>query len=77
LENKFSQLLEVDGCTASANLTAWNSDDSGNLTGWVTKTESDTLSGNSYSGTFTFYDLDGNILFQHDGTLTATRVSSP
>jgi hypothetical protein len=58
-------------------LIGWSYDDKGiNLTGYFTKTETDTLNGATYSGNFevTFYDLGGNILFQHDGTLTATRV---
>ncbi|HEX3653581.1 MAG TPA: hypothetical protein VHU18_12235 [Rhizomicrobium sp.] len=67
---------KISGHTVSVSLIAWNYDDSGNLTGWLTKTETDQLSGDSYSGNFevTFYDLSGNIIFQHDGTLTATRV---
>ncbi|MBV8798193.1 MAG: hypothetical protein JO208_00050 [Alphaproteobacteria bacterium] len=63
--------------TVSLYLIGWSFDDKGNaLTGYFTKTETDTVSGNSYSGNFevTFYDLGGNIVFQHDGTLTATRV---
>lgn len=58
-------------------MAGWSYDNQGkNLTGHFTRSETDTVSGNSYSGTFevTFYDLQGNILFQHDGTLTATRV---
>jgi len=68
---------KVDGHTVSVSLIAWNYDESGNLTGWLTKTETDTLSGDAYSGTFevTFYDLDGNIVFQHDGTLSAVRAT--
>ena len=63
--------------TLSLYLIGWSFDPKGNnLTGYFTKTETDTVSGNAYSGNFevTFYDLSGNILFQHDGTLTATRV---
>jgi len=55
----------------------WSFDPKGNnLTGYFTKTETDTVSGNAYSGDFevTFYDLGGNILFQHQGTLAATPV---
>jgi hypothetical protein len=66
-----------DDGSYSLYLIGWTYDDKGqNLTGTFTKTETDTLSGDSYSGTFevTFYDLSGNILFQQDGTLTATRV---
>jgi hypothetical protein len=49
-----------------------------NLIGYFTKSETETVSGKSYSGSFevTFYDLDGNIQFQHDGTLTAVRITS-
>lgn len=64
--------------TMSLSLIGWTYDDKGNtLIGYFTKTETDTPAGNSYSGTFevTFYDLQGNIQFQHDGTLTATRVN--
>lgn len=68
---------KVDGHTVSVSLIAWNYDDSGNLTGWLTKTETDSLSDDAYTGTFevTFYDLDGNIVFQHDGTLSAVRAT--
>lgn len=61
-------------------LIGWSYDDKGKaLSGYFTKTETDTVSGDSYSGAFevTFYDLAGNILFQHDGTLTATRIGAP
>jgi hypothetical protein len=66
-----------DDGTVSVFLTGWTFDPKGNsLAGYFTKTETETVTGKSYSGTFevTFYDLSGNILFQHDGTLTATRV---
>ena len=66
--------------TVSHFLIGWTYDDKGKaLTGYFTKSETDTPSGDSYSGSFevTFYDLSGNILFQHDGTLTATRVAGP
>jgi|SRR6185312_1186937 len=59
-------------------LIGWTYDAKGKtLSGYFTKSETDTVSGDSYSGTFevTFYDLAGNILFQHDGTLNATRVN--
>jgi hypothetical protein len=64
--------------TVSLYLIGWSFNARGNtLTGYFTKTETDTLSSNSYSGNFevTFYDLQGNTLFQHDGTLTAARVN--
>ncbi|HLY06340.1 MAG TPA: hypothetical protein VKR31_11390 [Rhizomicrobium sp.] len=57
----------------------WTYDTRGNnRNGYFTKTESETLSGDSYSGTFevTYYDLGGNITFQHDGTASATRIES-
>jgi hypothetical protein len=66
-----------DDGSMSLYLVGWSYDDQGdNLTGYFTKTETDTVSGKTYSGNFevTFYDLSGNILFQHDGTLTASRV---
>jgi hypothetical protein len=66
-----------DDGSISVFLTGWTYDDAGdNLIGYFTKSETDTVSGGSYTGTFevTFYDLQGNIEFQHDGTLTATRV---
>ena len=33
--------------------------------------------GQSYSGTYArkFYDVNGNFLFENDGTLTATRLT--
>ena len=67
----------VDG-TLSLYLIGWTFDLKGNnVTGYFTKTETDTVSRRAYSGNFevTFYDLTGNILFQHQGTLTATPVS--
>jgi hypothetical protein len=63
--------------TVSVFLTGWTYDNKGsNLTGYFTKAETETLTRKGYSGTFevTFYDLSGNIVFQHDGTLTATHV---
>jgi hypothetical protein len=63
--------------TVSVYLIGWSYDPKGNsLAGYFTKAETETVTGNSYSGSFevTFYDLQGNILFQHEGTLTATRV---
>jgi hypothetical protein len=63
--------------SATVSMAGWSYDDKGtNLTGHFTRSETDIVSGNSYSGTFevTFYDLSGNIVFQHEGTLTATRV---
>ena len=65
--------------TYTATLTGMTFDTKGNTrTGIYVKTEDDVLSGDSYSGTFevTYYDLDGNILFQHDGNLTAARVGN-
>ncbi|MEI9931939.1 MAG: hypothetical protein WDM89_15725 [Rhizomicrobium sp.] len=57
----------------------WTYDDKGkSRTGYFTKTETDTVSGTTYGGNFevTYYDLSGNITFQHSGSLTATRVSA-
>ncbi len=70
--------IKNDDGTVSEFLIGWTWDDKGNnLTGTFTKSETATVSGDSYSGTFevTFYDLSGNVLFQHDGTMTATRVN--
>ena len=58
---------------------AWTFDSSGVLNGYwdenlVVSVGAD---GQSYSGTFVqdFYDLNGNFLFENDGTLTATRIT--
>jgi|SRR5690349_1124081 len=67
-----------DDGSISVFLTGWTFDNAGdNLTGYFTKSETDTVSGDSYTGTFevTFYDLAGNIQFQHDGTMTAARTN--
>ncbi|HEY1961363.1 MAG TPA: hypothetical protein VGG69_03005 [Rhizomicrobium sp.] len=58
-------------------LTGWTYDTKGNArTGRFVKTEDEVLSDGTYSGTFevTYYDLTGNITFQHDGTVTAVRI---
>jgi hypothetical protein len=63
----------------SSYLVAYIWDDKGkNLANYFTKSETVTVSGDTYSGTFevTYYDLDGNVVFQHDGTLTGTRIES-
>jgi hypothetical protein len=65
--------------TYTALLTGWTYDDKGNTrTGSFVKTEDDIPSGDTYSGTFevTYYDLNGNITFQHDGTVSATRIEN-
>lgn len=68
-----------DDGSVSTFLVAWVWDDKGkNLVNYFTKSETDTVSGDTYSGTFevTYYDLDGNVVFQHDGTLAATRIEN-
>ena len=69
----------VDDQTVSAFLIGWSYDDNGDtLTGYFTKVETLVLTHDGYSGHFhvTFYDLQGNVIFDHEGTLTATRVSA-
>jgi hypothetical protein len=67
----------VDNKTASAYLISWNYDDTGTLTGYFVKKETAKVKGASYSGTFeiTFYDLAGNLLFDHSGAVTAVRLT--
>ncbi|MBV9571357.1 MAG: hypothetical protein JO056_08960 [Alphaproteobacteria bacterium] len=68
-----------DDGSFSVFLTGWTFNNKGNkLTGYFTKAETETLSGDTYSGMLhvTFYDLDGNIVFQADGTVSATRISA-
>ena len=65
--------------TYTALLTGWTYDNKGaNRTGYFTKTEDETLSGDSYSGTFEviYYDLNGKITFQHDGSVAAIRIEN-
>lgn len=65
--------------TYTALLTGWTYDSKGNTrNGKYVKTEDDVLSANTYSGTFEviYYDLSGNITFQHDGTVTAVRIEN-
>lgn len=61
----------------SVSLICWDHDDSGNLSGWFVKKETDTLTKDGYSGNYevTFYDLEGNVLLDHSGALTAARVA--
>jgi hypothetical protein len=69
----------VDDQNVSVFLTGWTYDDKGvNLTGYFNKSETDTVSKNGYNGNFevTFYDLAGNVVFDHSGTLTAVRISA-
>ena len=58
---------------------AWTFDSTGAPSGYWDENMVITLSadGQSYSGTFAqdFYDVDGNFLFENDGTMTATRVN--
>ena len=48
----------------------------GNLSGYFTETETDTLNGNSYSGVNDqkIYDLDGNLQVELTGTSDAVRM---
>ena len=58
---------------------AWTFDTTGVLNGYWDSTLIVAVSadGQSYSGTYTrdFYDLNGNFLFEDNGTLTATRLN--
>ena len=58
---------------------AWTFDSNGTLNGYWDETMIVTLGvdGRTYSGTYTrdFYDLDGNLLFEDTGTMTATRLN--
>jgi hypothetical protein len=57
----------------------WNYDQNGVLIGYTYETQIDTVShdGNSYQGTYDFkdYDVNGNLLSEETGTLTATRLT--
>jgi hypothetical protein len=58
----------------------WTYDDKGKArNGYFTKSETDTVSGSTYSGSFhvLYYDLDGNVVFDHTGGVTAMRMSAP
>ena len=58
---------------------AWTFDSTGAPSGYWDENLVVTVSfdGQSYSGTFSqfFYDVNGNFLFENDGTLTATRLN--
>ena len=58
---------------------AWTSDSNGASSGYWDENLVATASsdGQSYSGTYArkFYDVNGNFLFEDDGTLTATRLN--
>jgi hypothetical protein len=58
---------------------AWTFDSTGASSGHWEENLLATVSsdGQSYSGTYTrsFYDVNGNFLFEDDGTLTATRLT--
>jgi hypothetical protein len=57
----------------------WSFDSTGAPSGYWDETIVVTVSsdGQSYSGTYAkfFYDVNGNFLFEDDGTLTATRLT--
>jgi hypothetical protein len=57
----------------------WNYDANGALVGYTYETQIDTVSHdrNSYQGTYDFkdYDVNGNLLSEETGTLTATRLT--
>ena len=54
-------------------------DDNGVFNGRILETQTNMVSadGKTYSGNFSqkFYDLDGNFLFEADGTVNATRIT--
>ena len=58
---------------------AWTFDSTGAPSGYWDENMVVTVStdGQSYSGTYarSFYDVNGNFLFEDDGTLTATRLT--
>lgn len=58
---------------------AWTFDSTGAPSGYWAENLVATVSadGQSYSGTYArfFYDVNGNFLFEDDGTLTATRLT--
>ena len=58
---------------------AWTFDSTGAPSGYWDENLIATVSsdGQSYSGTYArdFYDVNGNFLFEDDGTLTATRLN--
>jgi hypothetical protein len=67
-----------DDGTVSFTVFGWTYDAKGAArNGYFTKTETDTVAGNTYSGSFevTYYDLQGNVTFQHQGSLTAQRIT--
>ena len=55
----------------------WNFDETGHLVGYFEETQLNTVSHNTYQGTFDIknYDTAGNFLSEDTGTLTATRLS--
>jgi hypothetical protein len=59
----------------------WNYDANGALIGYSYEIQINTVSqdGNSYQGTYDFrdYDLNGNLLSEETGTVSATRLSVP
>ncbi len=61
--------------TVTSSYIGWGYD-SGTVSGYFTKDESVTVSGDAYSGTFEvkIYDLDGNLLADHTGNVSASRV---
>jgi hypothetical protein len=58
---------------------AWTFDSTGTVNGYWDEIMITTVSGDgkSYSGTYTrdFFDLNGNLLFEDDGTMIATRLT--
>jgi hypothetical protein len=66
-------------CPHTLLLMGWTYDHKGTArTGKFVKKEVEMLSGDAYSGTFevTYYDLDGNITFDHSGTVTGVRIEN-
>lgn len=58
----------------------WSMDANGNLaaTGFILEDITVESDGNTYSGNFTFleYDLDGSLIFEADGSVSATRMTA-
>lgn len=65
-----------NGSAITSSYIGWGYD-SDEVSGYFTKVEQVTLNGDSYSGTFELkiYDLDGNLLADHSGDVSGTRVS--
>ncbi len=71
----------LSGKKVSLYHTAWTFDDNGNPSGTMVLTHEDKVAkdDNTFSGTFDlkFYDLNGNLVNEIAGDLSATRISAP